>query len=81
MLALPLPEGVDYYLAWGWDGGVAMSSDPGDGVIAQWSLLREEAQLQATQQYGGEWSHTGILEAEDAIERVLDWLERAAGDT
>jgi pimeloyl-ACP methyl ester carboxylesterase len=81
LLVLPLPEEADFCMAWGWEGGAPLAGDPGDGVIALWSLLRSDAQEQARDQYGGAWSHAGILESEAAIGRVMEWLDRDSRHT
>ncbi len=75
----PLPAEVPFHLFFTYPGGATFTMKTGDGAVALDSMLRPEAQEQATQVFGFDAGHTEILRDPAAIALVHRVLtERAA---
>ncbi len=75
----PLSAEIPFHLFFTYPGGATFSMKTGDGAVALDSMLRPEAQEQATQAFGFDAGHAAVLRDPAAIERVHRVLtERAA---
>ncbi len=70
-----LPAGIDYYLLFGFKGGVTLLRPNNDGAVTLASQLRTAAQAEAKQVYGFDEDHVGILSSAQVwsqFEAILD---------
>ena len=78
-----LPAGLDYYLLFGFKGGVTLVRPNNDGAVTLASQLRTAAQAEAKQVYGFDDDHVGILSSAQAwaqFEAILDATGKTAGE-
>ena len=68
----PLPESVDYRLLYAYDDpGRIKLGENSDGVVPLSSQLHPPAQKEASEQFGFNSSHTGVLKDPDAIQHII----------
>ncbi len=68
----PLPAYLDHRLLFAYgEPGMIKLGEAGDGVVPLSSQLHPSAQEQATAQFGVDASHTGVLQHEHAIGRII----------
>jgi hypothetical protein len=68
----PLPSHVSHHLLYTYGNpGTLKLGENSDGVVPLSSQLHPIAQSQATEQFGFNSSHTGVLQDEDAIEHIV----------
>ena len=71
----PLPEGIDYYLIFGFAGTDSVKGKHTDGAVSISSQLDPRAQKEATRIFGLEHLHSEILAAGDTFAIVKDLLD------
>ncbi len=77
----PLPEGIDYYLIFGFAGTDSVKGKHTDGSVSIASQLDSRAQVEATRIFGLEHGHVDILAAGDTFAIVKDLLDGVARAT
>ena len=70
LFARPMPHGAPHYLLFGYRNTSRVRSDSSDGTVRLSSLLRPEAQKQATALFGYDEDHESILESPDVHAHV-----------
>jgi hypothetical protein len=73
----PLPDGLPYYLMFGYQNSSIFGSGSSDGVIVLSSQLRDAAQEQAQMVRGYDEGHVSILSNEAVIRRVYENLSQS----
>lgn len=85
LFARSLPNGVDYYLLFGYRGGYSMLRPNNDGTVTLASQLRSPAQAEARMIYGFDEDHVSILSSPRVLSQfnaILDNLsQRRATET
>lgn len=67
LFARRLPESVDYYLLFGFKGGLNVIRPNNDGTVTLASELRPAAQREAKQLFGFDEDHVGILSSQQVV--------------
>lgn len=71
-----LPDYVNHHLIYAYQNpGVVKLSENSDGVVPLSSQLHPNAQLQSSEQFGFNSSHTAILENDELISYILDRMK------
>lgn len=77
----PLPSHLRHHLLYTYGNPETLKlGENSDGVVPLSSQLYRAAQLQATEQFGFNTSHTGVLKDEDTIERIVQSIGRVRAD-
>ncbi|GAB1267947.1 hypothetical protein NBRC116493_12000 [Aurantivibrio infirmus] len=75
-----LPESINYQLLYAYNNISTLKfGENSDGVVTLSSQLRREAQDQATEQFGFDDTHSGILENDHAIDYILNAIYQVKG--
>ncbi len=73
----PLPDYVNHHLVYAYQNpDVVKLSENSDGVVPLSSQLHPAAQMQSSEQFGFNSSHTAILEDDELISYILDRFQR-----
>jgi hypothetical protein len=73
----PLPKGTTHHMIFGYHRRSLRTGPSSDGTVDLSSVLRLEAQAQATTLFGVDADHTGILQEAVTSERVNALLDAA----
>ncbi len=77
----PLPSHVSHHLLYTYGNPETLKlGENSDGVVPLSSQLHPMAQRQATEQFGFNSSHTGVLKDEDTIQRIVRSIGRVRSD-
>ena len=77
----PLPSHVSHHLLYAYGNPETLKfGENSDGVVPLFSQLHPIAQRQATEQFGLNTSHTGVLKDEDAIRHIVQSIDGVRSD-
>jgi len=72
----PLPEYVNHHLIYAYQNpDIVKLTENSDGVVPLSSQLHPSAQIQSSEQFGFNSSHTAILESDEMISYILDQMK------